>query len=792
MSLLYHTSLRPSSIQSPLIGSEIALSDAQLQIDSLSAAFTRETSHFSNLISMAGGGLLYRACRGGLLSLGARKAMACFGALAAEVTGYRASSHFFADLKGEVNSEALFDRKAWTENFLCFGILKGAALIGKNQSAALVHALQSSAVVVGHHLAYSFQLTHKPEGSLLEQLLHAETVNLAMIGGNTLLGKLTGHRLHQMERSMELRQQLIEQTGLARSTQAQAASIVSFSAEGDIVRRVKGLREEPRLLRRLLLGEFPAALSSEYGGDGNFAILGSGLGQSPLMNEANYFSLHHEFLAREHVLLGVHEACSYSLFRVKGSPAVSIENSNGEWVSLAEEACVSLDANQRFALGEVYSYVREGVRHVSVPHKTLVLSADPFLNLHTWSPETPYQSFRYRSAELERRIQEAHARTVQFESHPLQAEFLDWIRSTLRELLENDKLNPELPGRSRPYLQAYLETLRSAARTAYRWNDVDKAKSLEDLLNGLLDASRNPLEALTLNEILRAYPKHVNNESVPLPQQIQTALVARIAIVLEALPQRFQPLREASEPVISLKKPVCEEDITLQFDDGRHLLPFADWWILPDAGFESFLDANPLSGNGKIYLLGAAGGKLPLQLARRGHSSVSLDLSAHVIERLGRVGSLFQNASEPRIEGRVADATLQVLEAAKLIVVNMWEFLEPAEKISLAEHLRSALVPNGKLYFSFSISEGPRYDFMRRQAWQMGAWEVSPGTFRSERLAPNGERLSGDKHYYSREEIQRELLGLGFNPLEYDIVFQEQPVDSQGFIQASVEVTRLR
>lgn len=748
---------------------------SQIEMDAVTETFSHEASNFSNLVSMTGAAFTYRLFRTGLLAMNAGRGLASLGGLAAEVTSYRAATAFFSNATLSP-SETVFNPQAWVGTFLNFTVLKVGALLASGQNVFLTHTFQASSMVAANHMAHSLGFATHPEGSVLQQLLLAESMNLAMMGGISLLGKITGQRLSHIERTMDWRQQVLSQSNSTRTSGASAALNPSMSAEITTSRVVQGLIEEPRLLGRL---------------HGDFVILGSGLGQNSAMKDANYFSLHHEFLAREHVKLAVRESCSYSLFRPKGSPLVSIESIHGEWVTLAEESWAPLEANQRFALGEVFSHVREGLRQVSVPVKTLVLSADPFLNLHTWSPETPYQNFRNRRVELAHRIQRAHARTLQFDSHPLQVEFLEWVRTNLREVLENDKLNPELPGRTRPYLLSYLETLQSAARTAYRWNDLERAESLEDLLHGLLDASKSPLEALALNEILRAYPKHVNDATIPLPQQIQAALTARMKIVLEIFPPRFRELREASEAVISLRKPKCEEDITLQFDDGRHLLPFADWWMLPDAGFESFLDANPLAGNGRVYLLGAAGGKLPLQLARRGHSSVSLDLSENAIERLERVGRLFPSSSEPRIEGKVADATLETFEAARLIAVNMWEFLAPSEKVRLTEHLRSALVPNGKLYFSFSLNEGPRYDFMRRQAWQMGTQEVSPGTFRYIKISPNGERLSGDKHYYSREEIQRELAELGFNPLEYEIIFRAQPVDSQGFVQASVVITRL-
>lgn len=58
-------------------------------------------------------------------------------------------------------------------------------------------------MLAGHHLAYGLNLAIRPEGSLFEQLLHAEVMNLQMQAGMALGGLLTGNRLQMWERSLD-------------------------------------------------------------------------------------------------------------------------------------------------------------------------------------------------------------------------------------------------------------------------------------------------------------------------------------------------------------------------------------------------------------------------------------------------------------------------------------------------------------------------------------------------------------------------------------------------------------
>lgn len=182
-----------------------SLSAAQLEMDALQAQLQTEAGNFSNLLAMAGGGLAYKVARSGFLSIGSHRALAVMGGLATEVSAFRAATNGFANLRGERPHENIFDAKAWFGTFMSFGVLKGAGRLAQGQSAFLAHGFQSSAMVAGNQLTYHMGLTHAPEGSLLQQLIHAEVTNMAMIGGNALLGSATGHSLAFLEKSFELR-----------------------------------------------------------------------------------------------------------------------------------------------------------------------------------------------------------------------------------------------------------------------------------------------------------------------------------------------------------------------------------------------------------------------------------------------------------------------------------------------------------------------------------------------------------------------------------------------------------
>ncbi|GEM_PF-4678241 len=203
----YHTSnllTRPTRIREG-----ISFTASQVQMDSILGHFAGEAGNVGNLLAMSGGAFAYRLARTGFLSAGLCRGLASLGALSAEVSAFRGASNLLASLQGQPVSERIFDSRGWFSTLISFGILKGSAFFAQGQNLVFTHALQSSAMVAGNQVAYSLSLTYRPQGSLLEQLVHAESTNLALSAGSSFMGLATGHRLAALEKSFELRSEAI-------------------------------------------------------------------------------------------------------------------------------------------------------------------------------------------------------------------------------------------------------------------------------------------------------------------------------------------------------------------------------------------------------------------------------------------------------------------------------------------------------------------------------------------------------------------------------------------------------
>jgi hypothetical protein len=78
-------------------------------------------------------------------------------------------------------------REGLISSALSFGLLRGSGWFARDQNIVLQHGLQSSSMVAGHHLAWILAGTTKPAGSLAEQLVQAESTNLQMAAGMSLM-----------------------------------------------------------------------------------------------------------------------------------------------------------------------------------------------------------------------------------------------------------------------------------------------------------------------------------------------------------------------------------------------------------------------------------------------------------------------------------------------------------------------------------------------------------------------------------------------------------------------------
>jgi len=198
------------------------LSAGQQEQDQLLGNFTREASDWKSLAAMMAGGLAYRlgnlsylqALPGAFGSLA--KLAPAFG-LASEVTAFRYThrlldpSHAAAPLFGQ----------EWMSDFVNFGSLKAFGKLSHGQNPIFSHFVQDAGMVAGHHLAFGLGLATRPEGSLLQQFVHAEVTNIQIAAGMGLAQQLSGHRLQIAEQAMDVRLEALRESGASPASLGQ-------------------------------------------------------------------------------------------------------------------------------------------------------------------------------------------------------------------------------------------------------------------------------------------------------------------------------------------------------------------------------------------------------------------------------------------------------------------------------------------------------------------------------------------------------------------------------------------
>lgn len=196
------------------------ISAGQLRLDASFQGFSSQASDVSNLLAMTTGSFVYRLGRTAFMSMGLAKSAASLLALGGEVSAFRGVSNLLTRSRGFEVHEAVFDPRGWFTTLVHFSSLKGAGLLARHQNQLLTHTAQSFAMASAHQLTYSMDLTHRPHGSFLDQLLEAEITNMALNAGSALMGRATGHRIHSLERSLEAQSNAIHQIRLTRAYQS--------------------------------------------------------------------------------------------------------------------------------------------------------------------------------------------------------------------------------------------------------------------------------------------------------------------------------------------------------------------------------------------------------------------------------------------------------------------------------------------------------------------------------------------------------------------------------------------
>jgi signal transduction histidine kinase len=201
---------------------EATLASSQAKVDGLVSRFVDEAANPSILASLVMGGMAYRLGRVGIMGLNVgasfnmplRMASIAVG-LGSEVTAFEFTNRSLISLGERAGLKPaptanLWNwsgpggwREGWLHSFLTFGLLKGAGHFIREENILLQHAFQSTALVTGQHMAQGLGLSPAVEGSLAEQFLQAETTNLQMGAGLSLVHAVAPG-LTSLERRIDL------------------------------------------------------------------------------------------------------------------------------------------------------------------------------------------------------------------------------------------------------------------------------------------------------------------------------------------------------------------------------------------------------------------------------------------------------------------------------------------------------------------------------------------------------------------------------------------------------------
>lgn len=281
------------------------LSESQLKLDHTLTQASEEMSNFGNIAAMTLGSASFKFFRAGSLGVMGRSALPGLnllsygGALGTEVVVFRGSHSLFQRIQGHTPYEDVFDKQGLLRTFTDFLALKGAGRLAQGQNFFLGQTLQSSAVVASRYGNAALGLLPSPTGSLFEQFLEAQTLNLAMMGGQSLFGMLSGHRVHILERNLELQSRAFfsENNSQPRFLQTENPSLLSMAAPGDgrkgLFRRATEaagrLTSTPTAvapLLRILLNNISREIDTGDGQNARFKLFGLRL----LLHNATFFT----------------------------------------------------------------------------------------------------------------------------------------------------------------------------------------------------------------------------------------------------------------------------------------------------------------------------------------------------------------------------------------------------------------------------------------------------------------------------------------------------------------------
>src|SRR4029434_5783141 len=207
-----------SSVLSRISSSPVAqssfFSPLQSQVDGLVNGFADTATDCRSLAAMIAGGMAYRAGRvgtmgvrvgaplGAPLSAWAQRAaplrfLSIGLGLTAEVSTFEFTHRGLSSVTGAQGRGPLPAnlwswngsggiRQGLLQSFMTFGALKGAGRLTQGENFIAQHLFQDTAMVLGHQATGALGFAPRPEGSVAEQFLHAETTNLQLGAGAAL------------------------------------------------------------------------------------------------------------------------------------------------------------------------------------------------------------------------------------------------------------------------------------------------------------------------------------------------------------------------------------------------------------------------------------------------------------------------------------------------------------------------------------------------------------------------------------------------------------------------------
>ena len=201
-------------------GQSSHLNSTQREFDQTLGSFTQEACNWKSLASMTLGGVAYRYGRLGairLLGNGANaipllgKAFSHLAGLATEVTVFETSQRSLENLTAKQPNSAVWKLKgeegllkSWTRSFVNFGSLRIFGKMAEGTNPFLRHFIQDTGMVFGENLVFQLGFGDQVQGSFLQQLLHAETINTQMAAGLSFLHFASAGRIHHIENHLDL------------------------------------------------------------------------------------------------------------------------------------------------------------------------------------------------------------------------------------------------------------------------------------------------------------------------------------------------------------------------------------------------------------------------------------------------------------------------------------------------------------------------------------------------------------------------------------------------------------